>query len=75
MTDSTGTATVQAEQDAPSIEQEMASRPQEEQMLLYGGFLIGLTIAGFFLLYVVIAVAFGEQSTFAPHALGLTGLI
>lgn len=74
MAQSTGVSATQRVDDAPSLEQEAANRPHEERMLLYGGFLIGVTIAGFFLLYIVIAIAFGEQSNFAPHSLWLPGL-
>jgi Tfp pilus assembly protein PilN len=53
--------------DAPSIEEEQRHRPGEELMMLYLGFGTGLLIAVVFLVYVVLAIASGETTSFAPH--------
>jgi hypothetical protein len=56
-----------AEENAPSVEEEQRRRPGEELMMLYLGFGTGLLIAGLFLVYVVLAIASGETTSFAPH--------
>jgi hypothetical protein len=53
--------------DAPSIEEEQRRRPAEELMMLYLGFGTGILIAFGFLVYVVLAIASGETTSFAPR--------
>lgn len=58
---------------APEMTEETAADEtrlhiQDARIILLIGLANGFIIGGFFLIYIVLAVVFGEQTTFAPHA-------
>jgi len=50
----------------PSLEEEQKRRPKEELMMLMVGATLGFLIGGFFITYIVLAIASGEATQFAP---------
>lgn len=65
---STDLHTTESPPETPSAGHSVGLQRQEIRIMLILGLANGFIIGAFFVVYIVLAIVFGETTTFSPHA-------